>query len=98
MRTITRITNALVLLIVVLGFCLLLDWAANHDILNDYASKSVIDRFMPDKASLLPEWTNTSMEWMIIHLSYLAQLALAITMFVLLVIMKGKLDELKHNS
>ncbi len=95
MKTITKITNASILLMMVLGFCLLLDWAANHDILNDYASKSVIIRFMPDKASLLPEWTNTSMEWMIIHLSYLAQLAVTITMFVLLLKLKGRLQELK---
>lgn len=95
MKTINKIINALVLLMVVLGFCLLLDWAANHDILNDYASKSVVNRFMPDKASLLPEWTNTSMEWMIIHLSYLAQLAVVITMFVLLLKLKGRLQELK---
>lgn len=87
--------NALVLLMVVLGFCLLLDWAVHHDILNDYANKSVVNRFMPDKTSLLPEWTNTSMEWMIIHLSYLAQLTVAITMVVLLLKLKGRLQELK---
>lgn len=50
---------------------------------------------MPDKTSLLPEWTNTSMEWMIIHLSYLAQLTVAITMVVLLLKLKGRLQELK---
>lgn len=93
MKTITKITNASILLMMVLGFCLLLDWAANHDILNDYASKSVINRFIPDHAKLLPEWTNTSGEWMIIHLSYLVQLAVSITLFILLLKLKARLSE-----
>lgn len=96
MKSIERISNIMILLLLVLGFCLLLDWAANHDILNDYASKSVINRFATDKAGAFPEWTNTTGEWMIIHFSYLTQLALAITMFVLLVKLKGKLRELKQ--
>jgi hypothetical protein len=93
MKAISKLTNLLILLVMVLGLCLLLDWAANHDILNDYASKGVINRFMPDKANLLPEWTNTSGEWMIIHISYLIQVAVSITIFVILLKLKKRITE-----
>jgi hypothetical protein len=59
-------------LTIVLIICFFLDFLALHDINNDYVSKLVMNRFA--SSTSLPDWTNTTVEWSIVQLSFLVKI------------------------
>ena len=80
-RLVTKI--ALLLCVVVLLFTLL-DFAALHDIKQDYVSKGILDYLNMTLLSDLPGWTATTGEWQVVTASFwLRLLFLILNTFVL---------------
>jgi hypothetical protein len=77
MKTTSALTKILLGLIMVLLMCLFLDFLALHDIRNDYVSNQVIDRFSPNSLTVLPAWSGTAGEWVIVQMSFLIKLIVA---------------------
>ena len=68
LRTITLIAIIFGLLVMVLT---ILDFAALHDIRQDYVSPHVLEHLEIDIAGDLPHWTATQGEWQAVSLSFL---------------------------
>jgi hypothetical protein len=81
--------NTLILLAIGLGGIVLLatiaDALALHDIGADYVSPAMVDAYELDPDGLLPGWSSTPMEWMVVNLSFLVRLVFTILNLVILV-------------
>lgn len=90
-------TRILLFMTVVLFICLFFDFLALHDIYRDYASKLVMNRFSPDTASSLPDWTNTRGEWSIVQVSYTIKVIIVgLTFFFLLALHKNRINSARN--
>jgi len=87
--------NSKVLLRLMLFFCIAIlffcitDFMALTDILHDYASPQVVDRFGNTFSRELPDWTNTSGEWSMVNLSFAFRfISSFLLMFVLIFLLR----------
>ena len=67
-------TKILLVLTILLFICVFFDFLALHDINRDYVSNLVMTRFSPVTSNMLPNWTNTTGEWLIVQISFMIKL------------------------
>ena len=66
-RTITLITILFGMLVFIFT---ILDFAALHDIKQDYVSRHILDYLRINLSNDLPNWTSTEGEWHVVSLSF----------------------------
>jgi hypothetical protein len=67
LKTVTLIT---ILFGIVVFIFTILDFAALHDIKQDYVSRNILHYLRINLSSDLPDWTSTEGEWRIVALSF----------------------------
>ena len=71
LKTITLITLIFCVIVFILT---ILDFAALHDIKQDYVSKNILDYLNITLLKDLPDWTSTTGEWQIVTISFYLRL------------------------
>jgi len=68
------------------------DFLSLHDIREDYVSKSVLSYLHVDISAKLPAWTDTSLEWASVTISYAARLILIVSNLVVLFFLRKRIQ------
>lgn len=68
-KNIKTITIVTLLFSVIIFLLSILDFAALHDIGNDYVSQEILTYLNITTSSNLPDWTKTEGEWLIVSIS-----------------------------
>ncbi|MBN1408854.1 MAG: hypothetical protein JW956_13740 [Calditrichaceae bacterium] len=77
----------------------LLDFAALHDIKNDYVSQSILDYLKINTSQNLPEWTNTRGEWQVVTFSLITRfLFLILNTFILIYLYRKIIPQADSNK
>jgi hypothetical protein len=71
---------------IVLIVCTLDDFLSLHDIKADYVSKSVLSYLQVETSKSLPAWTDTSLEWTSIRISYALRTVLILSNLAILLL------------
>lgn len=76
---------------VALVVCTLDDFLSLHDIRADYVSKSVLGYLRVETSEPLPTWTDTSLEWTSVTISYALRSFLIVSNFAILLFLIKRL-------
>jgi hypothetical protein len=76
---------------VALMVCTLDDFLSLHDIKADYVSKSVLHYLRVETSEPLPTWTDASLEWKSVTVSYALRLLLIVSNFSILLFLNRRL-------
>ena len=93
-----RLITASIVITVLLIICTFDDFLSLHDIKNDYVSKPVLEYLSIETSNALPTWTNTTLEWTSIKISYLLRTVLIISNLCLLILLKKRNFVLKAEQ
>lgn len=98
------ITNIKTLTIITLLFSILiflfslLDFASLHDIGNDYVSQKILTYLEITPSKILPDWTKTEGEWLVVTISlFLRFIFLILNTFVLYYYHKKIIPKINHT-
>ena len=83
--------------IIMLLFCFF-DFAALHDIGNDYISQKILTYLDITTSKSLPEWTKTKGEWLIVSISLIIRIVfLLLNTFLLYIYYKKVIPKIKRT-
>lgn len=91
LKTIISVASLLCILVFLLTIA---DFLALHDIRNDYVSKKVLSSVTVD----LPEWTNTTLEWQVVTISFVTRFFFFIFNIGVLLLILRKIGKLKQQQ
>ena len=77
-----------IILSIILFICTIDDFLALHDIYKDYVSRSALQYLEIETSQMLPEWTNTKLEWTSVTISYWVRFICIILMIIALFSLK----------
>ena len=84
-----RLMVASVIITVLLVLCTIDDFLSLHDIKADYVSRSALNHLGVETSAPLPPWTDTTLEWTSVAVSYALRSVLVLAnLAVLVVLMK----------
>lgn len=76
---------------ILLIFCTVDDFLSLHDIKADYVSKSILSYLHVETSAPLPSWTDTSLEWASVTISYALRSILIISNLGILILLRKRL-------
>lgn len=89
--------DTLIKIIIALSIVLLIfsidDFLSLHDIKKDYVSQSAIQYLETETSKTLPGWTETSLEWLSISISYIVRVLSVLISLYILILLQKKLKE-----
>jgi hypothetical protein len=94
-----KLIIASIVITTLLIFCTIDDFLSLHDIKADYVSKSVLSYLSVETLAFLPAWTNTSLEWKSVTISYVLRSILIVMNLGILLLLRKRLargNELAH--
>jgi hypothetical protein len=95
MKTNIQLTKILLFFTGVLFLCMVIDFLALTDINHEYVSKLVITKFSPSASNTLPDFTNNSLEWSIVQISFFIKFLIAAIAFLLLISLRKNLPKVE---
>ena len=85
-------------LAIVLFICAIDDFLALHDINKDYVSKQVLQYLEVETSKVLPDWTNTKLEWLSVQVSYIIRFISIIVSLIVLILLKRNIKNAYINQ
>lgn len=82
-----KLLAASVVITVVLVLCTIDDFLALHDIKADYVSRSALNYLHVETSEALPPWTDTTLEWTSVAVSYVLRSVLVVSNLCILVVL-----------
>ena len=79
MNKIRLLTIYMIVLSILMLICSIDDFLSLHDIKKDYISKAALQYLETSTSKELPSWTNTTLEWRSVQISYLIRLVSMLT-------------------
>ena len=86
-----KLLIASIIITILLILCSIDDFLSLHDIKADYVSKSILTHLHVETSEPLPAWTDTSLEWTSVSISYAFRSLLILANLVILLILTRRL-------